>query len=281
MCQADMDPDSVLKDFTLMNRPVGRMVMSFCANLSVYIISHIKTSIWANPDIQTDSPSVQIKNRKTLPFSLPGKNKIKGSMSVEASLAVPFFLFFIANLMSMLMMYERYSDSLAIVHQQAKMLALTSHLSPGGDDMVENTLPVKLSPLLGEIGFSTSVAAATARCRKWTGYDVLTTHTEEKEEEYVYITDNGSVYHKNRECSHLKVSINVINKDELLFSRNDYGEKYHACEKCVHGNSTGLLFVTGQGNKYHNSANCSGLKRSIRMVKLSDVNGMPGCSSCT
>ena len=63
--------------------------------------------------------------------------------------------------------------------------------------------------------------------------------------------------------------------------RNESGERYHACEKCVGTGAAGeLLYITDTGNRYHNSLECGGLKRSVRLVKKSEVSGCPACSTC-
>ena len=60
-----------------------------------------------------------------------------------------------------------------------------------------------------------------------------------------------------------------------------HSAKYNACEKCIHGEGMpGTLFVTAYGDCYHSTLGCSGLKRTIRAVKLSEVRGMRPCSRC-
>ncbi len=257
------------------------MIMSFCKRLMVFNSRVPKSSVEANPDNQSTSPNVIKKGRKTLSFIKSHNFLLRGSMAVEAALAVPLFLFLVINLLSLIVMYERYSDTLSSLHQQAKILSVSAYLNPTGDEMISLSVPQSISPMIKEIGFTDSMTIVTAKCRKWTGYDVLSYSETEEDDEYVYMTENGRVYHRSRNCNHLKITIQVVNPSELSYLRNENGEIYHKCEKCGNGTTTGALFITRQGNKYHNSVNCSGLSRRIKVVKLSDIPGVPGCGGCT
>ena len=208
-------------------------------------------------------------------------SQIRAGMTVEAALALPIFLFFIANILSLFLMYEQYSKNLAGIHQTGKNLAMVAHSTGDtGGNLVYLIKEQSIKPIINEIGFNNSSTAAIVYIRKWTGYNVMSTTNIEEEEEYVYITECGTVYHRSRDCSHLKISVSVCNASEVSMKRNDYGQKYRACERCSSGNSTGLVFITDKGDKYHNSANCSGLKRTIKTVKLSEVGGRGPCSIC-
>lgn len=94
----------------------------------------------------------------------------------------------------------------------------------------------------------------------------------------VYVAENGVVYHKNSSCSHicLKITGNAAIQEIL------HSSKYTACEKCIHNSGNlSALFVTAYGDCYHSTLGCSGLKRTIRAVKLRDVRGLRPCSRCT
>ncbi len=204
----------------------------------------------------------------------------EGSMTVEAALAMPLFLFFVANLLSLFIMYESYSEKLANLMQNGRYQAMIAHSVQGTDDMVDLYWIQKISPLYDRIGFHNSYIKLSAHVRKWTGYDVSTSLSVKEEEEYVYITESGTVYHRSRDCSHLKVTIRIEDMKSLKTERNAYGQKYRPCEKCAGGRGTGLVFVTDHGDRYHNSASCSGLKRTILTVPLSQVGGRGPCSVC-
>ncbi|BBF44547.1 hypothetical protein lbkm_3260 [Lachnospiraceae bacterium KM106-2] len=108
---------------------------------------------------------------------------------------------------------------------------------------------------------------------------------EEKKDDdyYVYITPTGTVYHKSKNCTHLKLNIRKITGEEIKGARNQGGAKYYPCEKClsgVHSLEGGYFYIAKQGNKYHSSLTCPGLKRTIKAVKISQVGNRGPCSKC-
>ena len=112
--------------------------------------------------------------------------------------------------------------------------------------------------------------------KMWNGYQA----EQEEKEEYVYITEYGTVYHLTMDCTHLNLSVQAVSAINLTVERNEYGKKYKACEKCITGNEKTAYYITDKGDKYHEILSCSGLKRTVTCVPESIVEDWPVCSMC-
>lgn len=116
-------------------------------------------------------------------------------------------------------------------------------------------------------------------CRAWTGYSKGMDGSDE--EIYVYITPYGTVYHQSPDCKYLDLSIQMIPKADWKEKRNKNGERYGSCEKCCNGSDNGgMVYVTGYGNRCHESLSCSGLKRTVYLVPLPEAQGRGACKGC-
>ena len=113
----------------------------------------------------------------------------------------------------------------------------------------------------------------------WNGYNVENQENAKDGEMYVFVTKTGTVYHRNRNCTYLNPSVKAVNYGDLKEKRNENGAIYYACEKCVNMEKT-VVYITEQGTRYHTSLECSGLKRTIYSIRLSEVGGRSPCSKC-
>lgn len=142
------------------------------------------------------------------------------------------------------------------------------------------SIPVKIF-LLGDLSMFQRV-----RLRTWTGYEVAAAYSTQEEtpdsdDTIVYITDTGTVYHKSKDCSHIKLSITAVQGIPYDL-RNDSGSKYTMCEKCCTGEEgeNATYYITTYGTKYHADRTCSKIKRSIQEIPLSEVGSRKPCSRC-
>ena len=249
------------------------------------------------------------------------RRSVKGSLTIEASMVIPIFLFAIFLALSLINLMRFHLNLQEAVHQETRKLAMssfsewsTSAGSVGGKVLARlngamlNKAPVKGGA--GGIDFSGSelnnreiieVNAVyeaklpydffhifdhrfCARCLMHTfiGYEkgLDERSNEKKEEEYVYVTETGTVYHKDRECTYLRLSIREVDKSALKDLRNSSGHKYYACGSCGKA-AGGKVYITSDGTCYHSSLSCHGLKRTVNCIPLSKVGGRRPCSRCS
>ncbi len=107
------------------------------------------------------------------------------------------------------------------------------------------------------------------------GRELLAVSEEEEEEEtddeMVYVTESGTVYHVTMQCPSLNIRSHSVALGEVGSRRNDGGAKYYPCEHCAKGAAPGTVLITEDGNRYHYTASCSGLKRTVRKIPLSEA----------
>lgn len=118
------------------------------------------------------------------------------------------------------------------------------------------------------------------QARAWKGFQGKL-YGNSEDNEMVYITDWESVYHTSESCTHLNLSVEAVALWHAQNARNQYGERYHACESCIgQGTAHGMVYITSTGTAYHSNAQCGGIKRSVRMVKKSETEALHACERC-
>ncbi len=122
-----------------------------------------------------------------------------------------------------------------------------------------------------------------SRRKAWTGSVRWSSQEDEdaqEEDVIVYVTEHGSVYHRELTCSHLRLNISSVRPDEIAQLRNISGGKYYQCEKCQDVIAGFYLYITESGDRWHTKLQCSGLTRNIKQIKQSEVGARPPCSRC-
>ncbi len=127
------------------------------------------------------------------------------------------------------------------------------------------------------------------RLRGWNGHKVAlknespdSTSPGEENEKMVFITETGTVYHLFRDCTYLKLSIQEVNAGQVSGLRNEAGGKYTECNLCKDSAADGrqTVYITDSGDRYHYNLACSGLKRTIITIPVSQAGERNLCSRC-
>lgn len=252
--------------------------------------------------------------------SFRSENKRKtASVTIEASFAIPLFLFAALCLIWLVEMQSIKVTIMNAAHNAAKAAAedtavipvlntvklkadmidligeerihrsiieggtdgiscFRSYVSPGTGEMNIN-IKYKIRLPIPVLGNMSAERTEKFKISAWTG--CRENLGRENDGSIVYVADNGVVYHEDYQCSYLQLSVRFIPYEQIESIRNLGGGIYYPCEKCVFGSAMTGVYVTEQGGRYHNSLNCSGLKRTIRAVEKSDVSWLGGCSRCS
>ena len=149
------------------------------------------------------------------------------------------------------------------------------------NEVVDLKAGYAMTPLANVFGIPDVIIMTRARTRAWTGYHVQGSGSDDDDtERIVYVTDGSEVYHLSRSCTHLDLSITPVDAEGIENYVNRSGGHYSACERCGHGDSSGIYFITNEGDRYHTDISCSGLKRTIYEIPISQVGDKRVCSRC-
>lgn len=164
---------------------------------------------------------------------------------------------------------------------QARSMLLSRFLEE--EDRIDLVMTYRVQSPSGLVKIPWTLFLQRAVVRGWVGRTGSgstgeETANDEDEHQTVYVTDYGTVYHTDPDCTHIHLSIRQVSSSQAASERNVYGEKYHACEKC--GGGDGLVYITSDGNRYHSSLECSGLKRSVQEIHLDEAGNLRPCSKC-
>ncbi len=243
-----------------------------------------------------------------------------GSLTIEAALVLPLFLFALLSLLSLLSLLLFSVRMQEALHQQTKYLAQQAFVEWETDEIAVQEAVVKeigeprieKAPIKdGMAGLDFTETDLSDRelikltvsyeamlpydlfhlfnyrfyqsgfIHTWIGFEKgIDGRKQNHTEEYVYITKDSEVYHRDRECSHIRLSVRAASPEKIDGLRNTSGGKYHSCEICHSSIGKALLYITEDGDRYHNSLSCSGLKRTVTAIPISEVGSRRPCSRC-
>lgn len=259
----------------------------------------------------------------------------RGSMTLEAAFALPFFLFAVLNILFAVNIIGAQSRINAALHQVGNQMAFSGYAYEhtignalpdtlagvaltegyargrvieyvgqsylenscvekgagglsfagssvmGAGDIIDLKISYRVKPFVELMGFDGFLMSQRYYGKAWTGYDG-TGQTDDSgvEDPMVYITETGTVYHLNRDCSYLNPKVEAVDAGSVAGRRNASGGKYAPCGTCGGKTAGGEVYITNYGSSYHRLLNCPGLKRTIYTVPLSEVGGRGRCSKC-
>lgn len=171
---------------------------------------------------------------------------------------------------------DKIANSL-IVGNANGIVLLRSEIAKG-NDVIDLVMTYRVEPWFPFFQVGDMVMINRCYIKAYTGYALNENAFEERR---FYVAENGDVYHLSRSCTHLQLSISMVGEAELVKARNKDGEKYKPCEVCFDKETSGgHYYIATQGNRYHSSVACTGLKRTIYVVKESGVGNKPLCMRC-
>lgn len=157
----------------------------------------------------------------------------------------------------------------------------------GDDEYININMEYSVKAPVPLFDVKSNIVTQQIRLKSWTGLWINNNMTgkdgngEDEDKKTVYVTRTGSVYHRSSECSHIKLSISTVSGIPTDL-RNNNGGKYHPCEMCLK-NSKGeevAYYITKEGVRYHKDLTCSGIKRDVIAIDISEVVGRRPCSRC-
>lgn len=226
----------------------------------------------------------------TVPGQFSGKASLRfragfrqASLTLESACVLPLFLFGLITMIFFMDIYRAETVHLTALCQRAKTEGLAAYRpSGGGAEEVTVTDAYSYRPVQLLLPLPAIPVTNRITVHAWTGTDRFGAEYGTGEpERMVLVTETGHVIHLDPDCSYLHLTVHAVSGSTVAGLRNSSGGKYHACERCSFHQPPGtVVYITEQGSRYHNLGSCSGLKRTIRLIRESEAEGYHLCSRC-
>lgn len=242
---------------------------------------------------------------------------LKAGMTIEAAFILPFFFFAMISLVSVMDVMKIKGCVDLAVAEVGNELAIKSYSGNQGnfitafyikrkvEDFLEENLAYqdfckisgdlnikkiqiseenntisfkidyKVKPDFDMFGFLKINLKAQYYGHTWLGYK-----SQKETEKMVFLSSNASVYHLDKNCKYLNVTIIEIPVLNVAKYRNNSGEKYKDCNFCNDLDIGSIVYITPEGNNYHTIKNCIGLTRSVYTVTKEHMKGKRVCTGC-
>ena len=123
--------------------------------------------------------------------------------------------------------------------------------------------------------------SCTATRRAWIGETNPENRlSETAADELVFIGRHSTRYHKSAHCHYLSNELSALSVEAARNARNAGGGRYHACPVCARAVTAGTVYIMPSGNAYHRDPACRAIRAYVRAVRLSEVQSLGPCSYC-
>ena len=196
----------------------------------------------------------------------------RASLTVEAAAVLPLFAMALLALVSIIPMQQQAMD----IQEEMFLNARDQAVRCTDEEYRQISVKRDLTALTGHFGLLSFPLERKCLVHTRSGYE----SGYFPDEEYVYITEDSEVYHRDRLCSHIRLSVRETSASLIPFLRNSDGAGYRPCRICHSSLSDGRLYITTDGDRFHNSITCSALTRTVTRIRLSEVKDRRCCSRC-
>lgn len=296
--------------FKMNRKKTPNRIVAYVKNIKSLVFFHKKNIKKYNDTLQVQD-MIYKKNKRAYTSALYSE---KGSMTVEMAIAFPIFLFvmFTMLLFSQMVLVDQeiYRGVVECGRQLSeesypeKVMIFAKHFwskkvdqeminrsfvenGVGGVSLLGSYYDEKSGHIILKTYYTMKIPIPLFQKFTYTGnyefhqkvFRGYRPDLEGIEEEYVYVTNTQSVYHTKRGCSYLKLKIQQVYQVDQYLSGDT---SYLPCELCMKSieYKPSVLYITSEGNKYHSTLQCSGLKRIVKRVRKSEVGGLCACSRC-
>lgn len=171
---------------------------------------------------------------------------------------------------------RNYLDTSPLAHGSRELTYLASEYLEE-DECVSIVVTYQVCPQITCFPFPYFRMCSRYYGRAWTGYAV---GDNGREKVYVYVTEDGEVWHSRADCSYLKPSVFETQPEKVWTLRNVDGERYRPCSRCEDQPVGDLVYLTREGNRIHTVRDCPALLRRIHAVVWQEDMPCRPCSRC-
>ena len=226
--------------------------------------------------------------KRVLPFI--SKKKYCASMTVEAAMVLPLFVFLALALLMPVRALDTERKMRTVLEKQGEEASLYRYMEDAEEEIDENIV-LKIAYQKSVPFFSSAVGGIKTdiwvKRRSWIGMDgklkekAGSSEDAEGSEEMVYVGKNMGRYHRDRNCHYISNAYQVVSVEEAKAMRDAEERQFQACSICggMIGKS-GTVYVTPGGRHYHGSSDCIAMVSYVRRVPLSEVVYLGACSYC-